>query len=346
MKRLEEPEFLKRELKNVNYIADLKKVNWLARLNRALTEKQGKIIPYKFLLSSDLVDMFDGVKMNKSDATRKAFADLMEDRTQAAYYMSVMLIMWMWGINRVVHRIPVEVFKAANQNYDLVSVPIEPLLKLPQWTTCIAMDWEGVHKDDDGYNQCQRFMMYALVMLNGKEYLQIEVYTTRPDHEIVQGTRDHVTYSILIDTSMDNVKAGFDQALIDIPKNHAPEISQNIRVDDNDEMLYDLITMISLVNGEHRKAELGKTNVKWPGYQIQGTSGYKIRPRLKAVEFMVGEEYVPQLRQMGVSGERTQRKSHIRCGHWHTYWLGPRSGPRTQERYWLMPIVVSGKVSE
>lgn len=344
MKRLDEPEFLKRELKNVNYIADLKGVNWLARLNRALTEKQGKVIPYKFLLSSDLVNLFNGIKINRSDSTRSAFADLIEDRIQADYYMSATLIMWMWGINRVVHRIPGEVFKAANQDYNLESVPIEPLLKLPQWTTCIAMDWNGTNPDD--HNQCQRFMMYALVMLNGKEYLQIEVYTSRPDGQIVPGTRDHVTFSILIDTSMGNVKAGFDQALIDIPKEDGREISQGVRISDNDELLYDLITMISLVNGEHRKAELGKTDVKWPGYQIQGTSGYKIRPRLKAVEFMVGDQYVPQLRAAGFTGERGQRKSHIRCGHWHTYWLGPRSGPRTQERYWLLPIVVSGRTPE
>lgn len=344
MKRLEEPDFLKRELKNVNYIADLKEVNWLARLNRALTEKQGKVVPYKFLQSSDLVNLFSGIKIRQSSETRKAFAELLEDQIQAEYYMSDTLMMWMWGINRVVHRLPVEVFKAANQDYDLASVPIEPLLKLPQWTTCIALDWEGVTGDDD--EPRNRFMMYALVMINGKEYLQIEVFSTRPDKSIEPGTRDHVIFCILIDTSKDTFKAGLEQALIDIPKTDKATISQNIRVSDNDEMMFDIITMISLVNGEHRKAELGKTNVKWPGYQIQGTSGYKIRPRLKAVEFTVGEEYVPQLRQMGVSGERGQRKSHIRCGHWHTYWLGPRSGPRTQERYWLMPIVVSGRSPE
>ncbi|ANJ65042.1 putative protein FinQ [Erwinia phage vB_EamM_Special G] len=342
MKRLDEPEFLKGELKNITYVAGTKKIGWLDKLNRALTENKGKVTPYKFLRARDLHDAFKDTKFSTKEQSE--FHKLVSDPVQGDFWVSSMLMLWLWSINRVVYRLPVELFAAANQNYDVGNVPIETLTRMPQWTTCIAMDWEGIAIDKDGH--CQRGLFYSLQMLNGKEYLQIELYVTF--HRSESGTVKFGSYTLLIDTSKTNVREGMEQALIDIPKYQNMGMSSSVRIglDESEDMLSDIITAISLVNGEHRKSELGKTDIKWPGYQIQGTSGYKIRPRLKAVEFMVGEEYVPQLRAAGISNERSQRKSHIRCGHWHTYWLGPRSGPRTQERYWLMPIVVSGKAPE
>lgn len=342
MKRIDEPEFLKGELKNIAYVGSQKSIGWLDKLNRALTENRGHVTPYKFLRARDLHNAFKDRKFY--DQKKSAVRDLVADPVHGDFWVSSMLMLWLWSINRVVHRIPTELFAAANQDYDVGVVPIETLTRMPQWTTCIAMDWEGLKIDEDGH--CQRALFYSLQMLNEKEYLQIELYVTF--HRNGPSCNKFASYSVLIDTSKKNVKEGIEQALIDIPEYKNLSMSTSIRIglEENYSMLCDIITAISLVNGEHRKAELGKTNVKWPGYQIQGTSGYKIRPRLKSVEFMVGEEYVPQLRAAGFTGERNQRRSHIRCGHWHTYWLGPRSGPRTQERYWLMPIVVSGRTPE
>jgi hypothetical protein len=341
MKRIEEPEFLKGELKNIVHVASNKKIGWLDKLNRALTENKGQVTPYKFLRARDLHDSFKDYKIYDKEKSR--VRDIIADPVQGDFWVSSMLMLWLWSINRVVYRLPTELFTAANRNYDVGSVPVETLTRMPQWTTCIAMDWEALEIDKDGH--CQRGLFYSLQMLNGKEYLQIELYVTF--HRNGPGLNKFASYSVLIDTSKPNVKEGIEQALIDIPVYKNPGMSTSIRIGlDESDMLNDIITAISLVNGEHRKSELGKTDVKWPGYQIQGTSGYKIRPRLKAVEFLVGDEYVPQLREAGFTGERSQRKSHIRCGHWHTYWLGPMKGPRTQERYWLMPIVVSGKTPE
>ena len=45
------------------------------------------------------------------------------------------------------------------------------------------------------------------------------------------------------------------------------------------------------------------------------------------------------------AGERlrhiaAQKKVHIRQGHWHKYWVGPRNGDRRQVAKWIEPVVV------
>ena len=40
------------------------------------------------------------------------------------------------------------------------------------------------------------------------------------------------------------------------------------------------------------------------------------------------------------------RKAHIRKGHWHSYWTGPRSGERVKKVRWIQPVFVGEKAKE
>ncbi|MEQ9075879.1 MAG: hypothetical protein RLP09_18625 [Sandaracinaceae bacterium] len=41
-------------------------------------------------------------------------------------------------------------------------------------------------------------------------------------------------------------------------------------------------------------------------------------------------------------GKRTVRP-HVRRAHWHTYWRGPRDGPRTRSLKWVSPLLINAR---
>lgn len=62
--------------------------------------------------------------------------------------------------------------------------------------------------------------------------------------------------------------------------------------------------------------------------------------------FQVGHRTGEQLRRAkkGGNGEASGKtvRPHIRRGHWHGYWLGPRDGERQFKFKWLAPTMVAG----
>ena len=46
------------------------------------------------------------------------------------------------------------------------------------------------------------------------------------------------------------------------------------------------------------------------------------------------------------SGNTGPRKAHIRKGHWHTFWTGPRSGPRKKVIKWVAPVYVGERTPD
>lgn len=73
--------------------------------------------------------------------------------------------------------------------------------------------------------------------------------------------------------------------------------------------------------------------------------GWRLFPPAKPKLWTVGNETGEQLRK--AHNENTQPtgrtvKTHLRRGHWHGYWTGPRSGDQRFIYKWMPPIVVAG----
>ena len=49
----------------------------------------------------------------------------------------------------------------------------------------------------------------------------------------------------------------------------------------------------------------------------------------------VGEKIGERLKAVA-----SQKRSHIRQGHWHKYWVGPKAGERRQVAKWIEPVIV------
>lgn len=76
----------------------------------------------------------------------------------------------------------------------------------------------------------------------------------------------------------------------------------------------------------------------------KGKRGRYIFTPDKPKVFPVGGRVGPILRNV-IDSEVTGRsvKSHLRRGHWHGFWKGPRSGMRNFIYHWIAPLVVVGK---
>lgn len=80
-------------------------------------------------------------------------------------------------------------------------------------------------------------------------------------------------------------------------------------------------------------------------HAIKTKKGWKLYPAEKPHYWQVGKHVGEQLRAASAvnSAAETGRtvKAHLRRGHWHGYWIGPKTNRRFEYR-WLHPSIVGG----
>jgi len=81
--------------------------------------------------------------------------------------------------------------------------------------------------------------------------------------------------------------------------------------------------------------------------------GFKLFPANGPTVFKVGQKIGETLRKTGYSAPRTDattghhRRPHLRRGHWHGYWIGPRKSGEQKFKYnWLPPIMVAANIED
>lgn len=118
---------------------------------------------------------------------------------------------------------------------------------------------------------------------------------------------------------------------------------------EDDSLLY--TDIVAAMHGDVAAARLfsGKIDVRMPfpnvihnlvlrGVQLLlylGAIGSEIEQRTDSV-CVVGKNIGSKLRQSG----ETVRHSHVRQGHWHNYWIGPKNGERKLVPKWVEPVIV------
>lgn len=77
--------------------------------------------------------------------------------------------------------------------------------------------------------------------------------------------------------------------------------------------------------------------------------GFRLFPPDKPNVWRVGETFAAEVRRVTSDNAELSGRSlstHLRRGHWHGYWLGPRSSERVFEYRWISPLVVKGRLGE
>lgn len=321
------PDVIASEMANVSFIA--KNSKWLDTLNKYLVDTQGKGQPHR-VINSDLLVNNKGFERLHRDVKARYPEPL-----SLEVYNSDMTFSWLWYINKVVYRISRELIDSiAVPDEKIVNLPIDPLLNTPQWVTCVALSWDEVGvKDSDGH--IQRALMYGLTSIGGKDYMMMVLY--------METETGLIQMNMYIDPSAPTIGEGFEWALRDLPNIKPSEFGRTMRITEMSEMICDVINMILFINGEYHKSTVGKSQRIWETPRKEHGGGYRIKPRLATVYATVGEEMIAAVNAAKHAGrDGGSRRAHIRRGHWHSYWLGPRGSKQTYIMHWLPPIIVSG----
>lgn len=327
MKPFYMPDVITSEMNNVSFIA--KNGKWLEVLNQYLVDTQGKGQPYR-VINGDL--------LTKDKTFQRLHHDIKArypEPLSVEVYNSDMPFSWLWYVNKVVYRISRELIDSiAVPDEKIIDLPIDPLLNTPQWVTCVALSWDKeAIRDKDGH--IQRALMYGLTSIGGKEYMMMVLH-----YETYNGL---IQMNMYIDTSAPTIGEGFAWAVRDLPDIKASEFGRTMRITEMSEMICDIINTMLFINGEYHKSLVGKSSRVWETPRKDHNGGFRIRPRVSTVYATVGQEMVEAVeaakRETATGGAR---RAHIRRGHWHSYWTGPRGSKQTYIMHWLPPIIVSG----
>lgn len=254
---------------------------------------------------------------------------------------------WLWSLNKVVYKIPEELWGSSDDSvYD---IPIDPLLTCPQWSTYIGLstgqDFSKKPSQEDIDNRLHLAIgaFYSIVKYKGKDYLFINL-ADRP----ARATNSHITVQLywLLDLSKPTIgealKAADDIELDNVKNRTAKRMLYS---DDNDFGFIDIINAIFFINSEYREQRIKNVVPKQHAPRRENNAPYKLNPRAATIEYVVMEEAANLIRSSVTRGGVGSRKAHIRKGHRHGYWVGPRnSDKREYILKWLFPTFVRGTI--
>ncbi|QYW05262.1 hypothetical protein pEaSNUABM21_00248 [Erwinia phage pEa_SNUABM_21] len=259
---------------------------------------------------------------------------------------------FVWSFTKGVFKIDQEIWKHLAEGEPPKILPSDTLKRLPNWSqwldtslrmvrhdsasdTLFALTTEGfwsTYLCYDHQNRTHMFLVAPTVMQIGKESFiatTLVMFDITKDHEMednmdwqitatstdgqtsVRFTKEHETYGKIFD--------GLVSAWIDSAVNA-------------------LLFVASSVDNVY------KGGVKGIIPRKQGKT-FKVLPIRDVRVWHVGSELLNEIRQYesDVASESSQnRRAHIRRGHYHNYWYGPRDGERVLKAKWLPPCVVRG----
>lgn len=269
-------------------------------------------------------DYFKGPSSTFINKNKKLNSSEYEANKDLHYRTATMEVMqnWFWSLNKVIYKIPKELWGSSDDSIN--DFPTDPLRHCPQWGTFIGLDTEldpaTLLSKEDIENKVSRpyGIFYNLIRMNDKDYLFVSV----PNKTYFNNLRNRVVrFFFLVDLSQETIKDGLREAI----NVETKTVGTSIRIIDPTELIFiDSINAILFVNSEHRRQVKKKQVPESHAPAPKKTGIYKLSPRLEPVEYQVGSSFTEVDIGEG-SGTTKGRKAHIRKGHWHGYWVGPKT---------------------
>lgn len=238
-----------------------------------------------------------------------------------------------WRYSQGIYRIDPDVLTALTDSPICGNIPSEVLFRLPEW--CVYAETPGRQWMDETYHGFWAHLewdastkmtelRFLLDCESGPMSLALHVgpwtITDALDRMFTETKKQGMKHGVDFDPSPEDVQeaAAYTSPLVSILLylcSEGPEIN-NARQPGVSPM----------------RARPTKTKRGWRLFPAPG-------PRI----WTTGEHLGAKLRQ-AVSGDPTGRtvRAHLRRGHWHGYWKGPRQGERKFIYHWLHPLIAGG----
>lgn len=254
---------------------------------------------------------------------------------------------WLWTLNKVIYSIPEEIWGSSDESvYD---IPIHPLLNCPQWSTYIGLSSKvdfsvkPTQEDIDKRVHVAVGAFYSIVRYQDKDYLFINL-ADRPS--TAKNTHISIQFYWMLDLSQPTIGEALkaaDDIELDNAKNRT---AKRVKYTDGEDYGFiDVINAIFFINTEYREQVKKNAVPKLHSPRRDNNGLYKLKPRPVPVEYTVMEKVVNVIREAEIKHTFNGRRAHIRKGHFHGYWTGPRgSDKRIYILKWVMPTFVRGTV--
>jgi hypothetical protein len=246
-----------------------------------------------------------------------------------------------WRYTQGVYRLSTEFMVALSRTQITGEIPVEVLLRLPEWCVYIEvenMNWGGLN-------------------LHGFfAHLEWDAKTERTELRFLLDT-EAALLPIPLHIGPWNLTEAIERAMAESQK-QAMSLGKEFRgyqkipkpISKN---LSALVSMVLYLCSEQPdivdKEPTGKTPSRPKPTKIK--KGWKLFPPEKPTIWMVGGEISrliskiqdePDQSDEGIESRRLSPRPHIRRGHWHGFWTGPKkTGDRKYILKWLPPMVVS-----
>lgn len=265
------------------------------------------------------------------------------------FYFMHYLQYFLWSLNKVVYRIPTMLWQ--DGDVSLLDMPTDPLRNCPQWCTFIGLetDHDMTSPKADTQTYIGLGIWYSNVRYGNKDLLLINM-VTRPQHLGHQPVSLYWLVDLDKSTVGEGVKATDNLELDNEDNMFGIRMKSGYRSENNananQEAFLDCINAILFVNTEYREQVEKKVSLGKRPPRVDMQRQYMLNPRPAIQDYHVYEEATAVLEAQMTNHTFTSRKAHIRKGHWHGYWTGPRdSDKRIYITKWVMPTFVRGTVA-
>lgn len=240
-----------------------------------------------------------------------------------------------WQFSKGFYQFDTDLYNALINSKISGDLPSEVLFRLPEW--CIYIDTPGMLCDGQNVHgffahlECNAETGQAEVrlMLDCDEYfVSVPVYlgnwslTTAIDKFLVEAGRHASELGGDLASSLDNIE--------NIADDIAPFISLLLYLCSDEPDVSNLVAPES----KPSRAQPKKTK-----------QGWRLFPANKVRVWDVGASVGEQLRRTQDEYKAHQggsKRTHLRRGHYKTYWTGARDGDRTAVSRWIPPAIVAG----
>ncbi|MDO8845605.1 hypothetical protein [Methylicorpusculum sp.] len=239
-----------------------------------------------------------------------------------------------WRYSQGVYQFDADFMAALADTLVVGDMPSDVLYRLPEW--CIYINTPG--------------LTWLGSLLHGYwAHLEYDINTYRSELRLLLDTDEHLipvpvhlgpwTVTEAIDRANSEAVRQAEAHRIDFApnKDHVQQLAASINP-----LISLLLYICSDVPEIDSDREPG-TSPKRP-QRTKTKRGWRWFPADKPRVWSVGREIGELLRTNTETVKDTGRsvKTHVRRGHWHGFWTGPRDGERRFNYQWLMPMVVGG----
>lgn len=240
-----------------------------------------------------------------------------------------------WRYSQGVYKIDDDLRAALCETLIVGDIPVEVLYRLPEW--CL-------------YIETSDFEWLGIPLFGYWAHLEFDINTGRSELRLLLDTEESLI-PIPVHMGPWTVTEAIDRAAAEAVKqssaagvrferdmNHVQSLAGSINP---------LISLLLYICSEAPEID----DERQPGTSpnraqpVKTKRGWRLfpaeKPRIWTVGRQIGERLRDIPREENNNTGRTVRP-HLRRGHWHGYWMGPREGQRKFIYKWIMPTIVAG----